>query len=460
MQQALKQVEMKTLVEKIWEAHCVKRLDENTEVLYIDRHFIHEVTSPQAFELINQKGVGVFRKERITATADHNVPTIGQDKPIQNELSRKQVNKLEENCTKHDIPYYGLGHEKQGIVHVIGPEQGLTRPGMTIVCGDSHTATHGAFGAIAFGIGTSQVAQVLASQCLIVSRPKVLNIHIDGSLNDKVTPKDVVLYIISKLGTNAGNGYFIEYTGDVFKNMSMEGRMTVCNMSIEMGARGGLITPDETTFKYLKNRCEDLTGDNWDKKLGEWRELKTDDNAQYDKVYSFQASEIPNMITWGTNPGMAMGIDGNIPGNALTDPLKYMGFKAGQQLIGTKVNYVFVGSCTNARIEDFRAVADYVRGKEKAPNVKAYLVPGSRQVLKQIQEEKLDEVLNAAGFDIREPGCSACLAMNEDKIPPGEYCVSTSNRNFEGRQGKNARTILASPVLAAAVAVHGEIVKI
>lgn len=454
---------MKTLFEKIWEKHLVKQLDEKSAVLYIDRHFIHEVTSPQAFSILEEKGVGVLRNEMITATADHNVPTKNQHLPIQNMESRNQVDTLGENCVKHNIEYFELGNENQGIVHVVGPEMGLTCPGMTIVCGDSHTSTHGAFGAIAFGIGTSQVAQVLASQCLIVSKPKTMCIEVTGELNPDVSPKDVILHIIASLGTNAGTGSFIEYRGDVFEAMSMEGRMTVCNMSIEMGARGGLVAPDQVTFDYLKGKERLPEGEAYEELVESWTLLKTDPGAEFDSHFFFDASEIKPMITYGTNPGMGVKLSGAIPeptNETDSKALNYMGLKSGTSLLGMPVNYVFLGSCTNARIEDFRVFASHVKGKQKATNITAYLVPGSQKVLRQMHEEGLVDVIESAGFEIRQPGCSACLAMNDDKIPQGEYCVSTSNRNFEGRQGRGARTLLAGPLLAAAVAVEGKIVEI
>ena len=451
---------MKTLFEKVWNRHVVKKLDDSTAVLYIDRHYIHEVTSPQAFSLLKEKGVGVLRKEQVTATADHNVPTKNQHLPIENEASRNQVATLGKNCEEHGIEYFGLGSDKQGIVHVIGPELGLTQPGMTIVCGDSHTSTHGAFGAIAFGIGTSQVAQVLAAQSLVVSKPKTMRIKVDGGLRTNVGPKDVILFIIAQLGTDAGTGYFIEYAGTVFEEMTMEGRMTVCNMSIEMGARGGMIAPDQTTFDYMKGRERMPKGEAFKAACHAWSQLKTEADAVFDMEYAFNAEDIKPMITYGTNPGMGISVDGYVPNELCGNDQKaidYMGFGQGNSLIGVPVNYVFIGSCTNARLEDFRIVADYVKGKQKAENVTAYLVPGSQQVLKEMQHEGLVAIIESAGFEIREPGCSACLAMNDDKIPAGEYCVSTSNRNFEGRQGPGARTFLASPLTAAATALTGRI---
>jgi len=450
----------KTLFDKVWDAHVVETIPDGPQIIYIDKHLIHEVTSPQAFAELESRNLEVFRPKQIVATADHNVPTLDQDKPIRDDSSRNQVEQLTENCRKNNIELYGLGHQYQGIVHIIAPELGFTQPGMSIVCGDSHTSTHGAFGSIAFGIGTSQVAQVFASQCLLLNKPKSMRITVNGKLNKNVQPKDVILYIISKVGTDGGTGYFCEYAGNVFEEMSMEGRMTVCNMSIEMGARGGMIAPDETTFSYVKGRTFAPKGEEWEEKLEYWKTLKTDDEAVFDTEFSFDASDIYPMITYGTNPGMGISIHQNIPNpqnESEEKALKYMGLKAGQALSDIKVNYVFIGSCTNARIEDFRSAAHYIKGKNKSEHVQALIVPGSQQVVKQIFEEGLDKIFNEAGFQIRQPGCSACLAMNDDKIPEGEYCVSTSNRNFEGRQGQGARTILASPLTAAKVAIEGRI---
>lgn len=453
----------KTLFDKVWDAHVVDTVANGPQILYIDKHLIHEVTSPQAFAELEERGIPVARPDQVVATADHNTPTVDQHLPIQDELSRNQLKKLTENCVKHDITLYGLGHEYNGIVHVIAPELGITQPGMTMVCGDSHTSTHGAFGTIAFGIGTSQVAQVFASQCLLLTKPKKLRVSVNGKLKNGVLPKDVILYVISQIGTNAGTGYFCEYAGNVFEEMSMEGRMTVCNMSIEMGARGGMIAPDETTFNYIKDRKFAPREAEWDQKVAYWKTLPTDADAEFDKEYTFDASDIAPMVTYGTNPGMGIKISGHIPDKNdenLEKSLEYMGFQKGESLIGKSINYVFIGSCTNSRIEDFRIAADYVKGKHKAENVNAWLVPGSQQVAKQLVEEGLDRIFNEAGFTLRQPGCSACLAMNDDKIPRGEYCVSTSNRNFEGRQGQGARTILASPLMAAATAVEGKIIDI
>jgi 3-isopropylmalate/(R)-2-methylmalate dehydratase large subunit len=450
----------KTLFDKVWDAHVVETIENGPQIIYIDRHLIHEVTSPQAFSEIEQRNIPIFRPRQILATADHNVPTINQHLPIKDELSRTQVQQLENNCKKHGIELWGLGHKNQGIVHIIAPELGITQPGMSIVCGDSHTSTHGAFGSIAFGIGTSQVAMVFASQCLLMNKPKSMRVNVNGKLNKNVLPKDVILYIISKIGTNAGTGYFCEYAGNTFEEMSMEGRMTVCNMSIEMGAIGGMIAPDETTYKYVKGKEFAPRGEDLDKKINYWKTLKSDADAKFDLEFHFDAADIRPMITYGTNPGMAININENIPiskGISEEKALKYMGLEEGQKLSEIPVNYVFIGSCTNARIEDFRVVANYIKGKKKAEHIKALIVPGSYHVAEKIKNEGLEKIFSDAGFQIREAGCSACLAMNDDKIPEGEYCVSTSNRNFEGRQGPGSRTILASPLTAAIVAVEGRL---
>ncbi|KAB1151420.1 3-isopropylmalate dehydratase large subunit [Tenacibaculum aiptasiae] len=453
----------KTLFDKVWDAHVVDTIKNGPQVLYIDKHLIHEVTSPQAFNELKERNIPIARPDKIIATADHNTPTVNQHLPVRDELSRNQLEQLTNNCKENNIELYGLGHKYNGIVHVMAPELGITQPGMTMVCGDSHTSTHGAFGAIAFGIGTSQVAQVFASQCLLLQKPKSLRVTVNGTLKKGVLPKDVILYIIAQLGTNSGTGYFCEYAGNVFEEMSMEGRMTVCNMSIEMGARGGMIAPDETTFEYVKGRKFAPKGELFEKKVAHWKTLKTDANAKFDKEYSFNAEDIEPMVTYGTNPGMGIKITETIPEEndvSFEKSLTYMNFKKGESLVNKKINYVFIGSCTNSRIEDFRVAASYVKGKQKAKNVNAWLVPGSQLVAKQIQEEGLQTIFEKAGFELREPGCSACLAMNDDKIPEGEYCVSTSNRNFEGRQGQGARTILASPLIAAATAVEGRIIDI
>lgn len=458
-----------TLFEKVWNAHVVTEVKDGPSILYIDKQLIHEVTSPQAFAGIEKRGIGVFRPERTLATPDHNVPTKGQNLPIVEDLSRFQVDKLTENCNKFGVTLYGLGHASQGVVHVVGPETGTTLPGMTIVCGDSHTSTHGAFGSIAFGIGTSEVEQVLATQCLMQTKAKTLKIEINGTLAKGVTAKDIILYVIAQISAAGGTGYFVEYCGSAITSLSMEARMTICNMSIEMGARGGMIAPDETTFNYIKGREFAPKGAKWDEAVAYWKTLYTDADATFDKTLKYDAADIGPMITYGTNPGMGISVNKNIPSidqieesNKVTfnKALDYMGFRAGDSLIGKQVNWVFLGSCTNGRIEDLRQFAEFVKGKQKASNINALIVPGSKQVEKQAIAEGIDKVLAEAGFELREPGCSACLAMNEDKVPKGEYCVSTSNRNFEGRQGPGARTLLVSPLTAAAIAVSGKIVDV
>tara|TARA_R110002096_G_scaffold435224_3_gene659829 strand:+ start:14209 stop:15618 length:1410 start_codon:yes stop_codon:yes gene_type:complete len=457
----------KTLFEKAWNRHIVDTVEGGQEILYIDSHLIHEVTSPQAFEGIRKRGTGLFRKERIVATADHNVPTKDQHLPIRDLLSKFQVDTLIQNCEEFGIELYGLGHPFQGIVHVIGPELGITKPGMTIVCGDSHTSTHGAFGAIAFGIGTSQVEQVMATQCLLLQRPKTMRITIDGELGKGVYSKDIILHIISKLTTAGGTGHFVEYAGSAIRALSMEARMTICNMSIEMGARGGMIAPDEVTFEYIKGREFAPKGEEFEKAVEFWSTLYSDEDAAFDAEYHFNAEDIEPMITYGTNPGMGIGITQKIPqkssigGEAsFKSSLEYMGLEPDEVLLGKKINHVFIGSCTNSRIEDLRIVAGFVKGKKKASHVQAMIVPGSKQVEEQARKEGLHQILEDAGFELRSPGCSACLGMNDDKVPKGEYCVSTSNRNFEGRQGPGARTMLVSPLTAAVIAVEGKIVDV
>tara|TARA_A100000164_G_scaffold378595_1_gene420606 strand:- start:1095 stop:2492 length:1398 start_codon:yes stop_codon:yes gene_type:complete len=455
----------KTLFDKVWDKHVVKKINQGPDVLFIDRHMVHEVTSPVAFLGLNNRKIGVMYPERTFATADHNTPTINQHLPVEDPLSAKQLDALEKNALEHGISFWGLGHEKNGIVHVIGPEYGITVPGATIVCGDSHTSTHGAFGAIAFGIGTSEVEMVLSTQCILQPKPKKMRITINGVLQKGVTPKDVALYIISQLTTSGATGYFVEYAGDVFKDMTMEGRMTVCNLSIEMGARGGMIAPDEKTFHYIKGREFTPKGSAWDKAMDYWQDLYTDEGAEFDKELLFNGNEIEPMITFGTNPGMGIGISKDIPtsdnidGGAATyqKALDYMGYNEGDSMIGKEIDFVFIGSCTNGRIEDFRAFTEIVKGHKKATNVTAWLVPGSHKVEKAIKEEGLLDILQESGFELREPGCSACLAMNDDKIPKGKYALSTSNRNFEGRQGPGSRTLLASPIMAAAAAITGKI---
>ncbi|WP_110467209.1 3-isopropylmalate dehydratase large subunit [Candidatus Karelsulcia muelleri] len=457
----------KTLFEKIWESHVVFSLNKKIDVLYIDRHYIHEVTSPQAFEELKKRKISILKPNKIIATTDHNVPTTAKNFPIKDVLSKFQIEKLKKNCNKNGILFFGLKHDFQGIIHVIGPELGITLPGMTIVCGDSHTSTHGAFGCIAFGIGTSQVAMVMATQCLLQSKPKQMRIKLEGNLNLGVTAKDIILYIISKLGPDGGTGYFIEYSGSVFKKMNMEERMTVCNMSIEMGARGGMIEPDTTTLKYLYSKIFSTKKKELNSFKKKCKNLKTDKKASFEKEYKFNSSNIYPMITYGTNPSMGIKISDSIPKennfekrNIKIKSLKYMGLKEGESLLGLRINYIFIGSCTNSRIEDIKLISKIIKNKKKAENVYVLVVPGSKQVYKQILNKKIDLILLNAGFELRLPGCSACLGMNEDKIPSGEYCLSTSNRNFEGRQGKGARTLLASPLVAAITALEGKIVNV
>ncbi|WMI65109.1 3-isopropylmalate dehydratase large subunit [Aestuariibaculum sp. YM273] len=453
----------KTLFDKVWDSHVVRKIDGGPDVFFIDRHFIHEVTSPVAFLGLKNRGLKVLYPERTFATADHNTPTINQHLPVEDPLSANQLKALEENSSEYGISHWGLGHKKNGIVHVVGPENGITFPGATIVCGDSHTSTHGAFGAIAFGIGTSEVEMVLSTQCIMQPKPKKMRINVNGELSKGVTPKDVALYIISQLTTSGATGYFVEYAGDVFENMTMEGRMTVCNLSIEMGARGGMIAPDDTTFNYLKDKPLSPKGEEWDKAVAYWKTLKTDADASFDKEININAKDIEPMITYGTNPGMGIGISKHIPtaeaveGGVATfkKSLDYMGYHEDDAMVGKKIDYVFLGSCTNGRIEDFRAFASIVKGRKKADHVTAWLVPGSHEVEDKIKEEGILDIITEAGFVLRQPGCSACLAMNDDKVPAGKYAVSTSNRNFEGRQGPGSRTLLASPLVAAAAAVTG-----
>lgn len=457
---------MKTLFDKIWDAHMVTSIQNGPTQLYIDRHFCHEVTSPQAFNGLRERGLKVFRPSQTTLTADHNTPTCNQDQPVKDPVSKIQLDTLSKNAEEFGLTLYALGNERNGVVHIIGPENGYTQPGMTIVCGDSHTSTHGAFGAIAFGIGTSEVEMVLATQCILQSRPKTMRINFNGALSEGVTAKDLALYMISTLTTGGATGYFVEYAGEAIRNLNMEQRMTLCNLSIEMGARGGLIAPDETTFEYLKGKDFAPKGDKWKEAVEYWKTLKTDEGAQFDKEYTFDATKIEPMVTYGTNPGMGVSITGSIPTLDGLDEtgkisfkksLDYMGFNPGEKMEGKHIDYVFIGSCTNGRIEDFRTFANFVKGKKKAENVTAWLVPGSHRVAQQLIDEGLYKILEEAGFEIRQPGCSACLAMNDDKVPAGKYAVSTTNRNFEGRQGPGARTILASPLVAAAAAVTGKI---
>ena len=449
---------MNTLFDKIWDSHVVQIVDDGPQQLFIDRLYCHEVTSPQAFAGLRARGLKCFRPERIYCMPDHNTPTHDQDKPIEDPVSRNQVDTLEKNAHEFGLEYYGMMNKNNGIIHVVGPEKGLTLPGMTIVCGDSHTSTHGAMGAVAFGIGTSEVEMVLASQCILQQKPKSMRITVNGSLGRGVTAKDVALYLMSKISTSGATGYFVEYAGDVVRNLTMEGRLTLCNLSIEMGARGGMIAPDETTFEYLKGRPHAPQGEEWDKAVAYWKTLKSEDDAVFDKELEFDGADIQPMITYGTNPGMGIPVTADIPA-AVTETdrkaLDYMGFKEGESMMGKPVDYVFLGACTNGRIEDFRAFASIVKGRHKADGITAWLVPGSWSVDRQIREEGLELILAEAGFEIRQPGCSACLAMNDDKIPAGKYSVSTSNRNFEGRQGPGSRTMLASPLTAAAAAVTG-----
>ena len=451
---------MNTLFDKIWDKHVVQQIEGGPTQLYIDRLYCHEVTSPQAFDGMRVRGLKCFRPQQIFCMPDHNTPTHDQDKPIADPVSKKQVDALAKNASDFGLSHFGMMSKDNGIIHVVGPEKGLSLPGMTIVCGDSHTSTHGAMGAVAFGIGTSEVEMVLASQCILQQKPKSMRISINGKLGEGVTAKDVALYLMSQITTSGATGYFVEYAGEVVKNMSMEGRLTLCNLSIEMGARGGFIAPDETTFDYIRGREYAPKGAQWEKAQEYWKTLKSGDDAVFDKELSFDAVDIEPRITYGTNPGMGIGISENIPslGDAnFEKSLRYMGFQAGEKLLGKKVDYVFLGACTNGRIEDFRAFASIVKGHKKADDVVAWLVPGSWAVDSQIREEGLDKIFNEAGFEIRQPGCSACLAMNDDKVPAGKLCVSTSNRNFEGRQGPGARTVLASPLTAAAAAITGEI---
>ena len=457
---------MNTLFDKIWDAHVVTTVEDGPTQLYIDRLYCHEVTSPQAFAGLRERGIGVLRPEKVFCMPDHNTPTHDQDKEIEDPISKTQVDTLTKNAKDFGLTHYGMMHPKNGIIHVVGPERGLTLPGMTIVCGDSHTSTHGAMGAIAFGIGTSEVEMVLASQCILQSRPKTMRITVDGELGKGVTAKDVALYMMSKMTTSGATGYFVEYAGSAIRNLTMEGRLTLCNLSIEMGARGGMVAPDEVTFEYIKGRESAPQGEAWDKALAYWKTLKSDDDAVFDQEVRFEAADIEPMITYGTNSGMGMGITQHIPTMegmseaaqvSFKKSMDYMGFQPGESLLGKKIDYVFLGACTNGRIEDFRAFASIVKGRKKAENVIAWLVPGSWMVDAQIRKEGIDKILTEAGFAIRQPGCSACLAMNDDKIPAGKYSVSTSNRNFEGRQGPGARTLLASPLVAAAAAITGVI---
>ena len=450
----------KTLFEKIWDKHVVQSIADGPEQLYIDRLYCHEVTSAQAFDGLRQRNIKVFRPEKIFCMPDHNIPTVNQEQEITDPVSRKQVAVLKHNTKEFNLELFDVMHSKNGIVHVVGPEQGLTLPGMTVVCGDSHTSTHGAIGCVAFGIGTSEVEMVLASQCILQHRPKTMRITVNGKLNPGVSAKDLALYLMKEMTTGGAAGYFVEYSGSAVKSLSMESRLTLCNLSIEMGARGGMIAPDETTFAYLKDKEYAPKGEALDKALAYWQTLYSDEDAVFDAEKTFDAAQVPVMITYGTNPGMGVAIDGNIPENGDSDfarALQYMGFEPGEKMIGKKIDYCFLGACTNGRIEDFRTFAQIVRGRKKSPDVVAWLVPGSWSVYRQIEAEGLDKILFEAGFVLRQPGCSACLAMNEDKVPAGKYAIASSNRNFEGRQGPGARTILASPATVAAAAVTGVI---
>lgn len=457
---------MNTLFDKIWDQHVVQIIDDGPTQLYIDRLYCHEVTSPQAFSGMRERGIECFRPQQIFCMPDHNIPTHDQDKPIQDAVGKHQVDTLDRNCKEFGLTEFKMNTKDNGVIHVVGPEKGLSLPGMTIVCGDSHTSTHGAVGAVAFGIGTSEVEMVMASQCILQQKPKSMRINIEGRLKEGVVAKDVALYLMSKLTTSGATGYFVEYAGEVVRNLTMEGRLTLCNLSIEMGARGGFVAPDETTFEYIKGREYAPKGADWDKAVARWRTLKSGADAVFDKELTFDAADIEPRITYGTNPGMGIGITDSIPtvdsidaaGQAsFMKSLQYMGFAPGEHLIGHPIDYVFLGACTNGRVEDFRAFASIVRGRQKAGGVTAWLVPGSWAVYRQICDEGIDRVLKDAGFVLRQPGCSACLAMNDDKIPAGKYAVSTSNRNFEGRQGPGSRTILASPLVAAAAAVTGRL---
>lgn len=457
---------MNTLFDKIWDSHIVQMIADGPTQLYIDRLYCHEVTSPQAFDGLRQRGIKCLRPDKIFCMPDHNTPTKNQEKPISDPVSKAQVDTLAKNAEEFGLNHFGMMNKKNGIIHVVGPERGLTLPGMTIVCGDSHTSTHGALGAVAFGIGTSEVEMVLASECILQTKPKTMRISVEGNLSRGVTAKDLALYMMSKITTSGATGYFIEYSGSTISSLSMEGRLTLCNLSIEMGARGGMIAPDETTFNYIKGREYAPKGEDWDKALEYWKTLKSDHDAVFDKEIRFNAEDIEPMITYGTNPGMGIGITQYIPTieemsetekASFLKSMDYMGLKPGEKIIGKKVDYIFLGACTNGRIEDFRAFASLVKGHKKAEGITAWLVPGSWMVVEQIKSEGIDKVLEEAGFELRQPGCSACLAMNDDKVPAGKYAISTSNRNFEGRQGPGSRTLLASPLTAAAAAITGKI---
>ncbi|MCE3236179.1 MAG: isopropylmalate isomerase [Vampirovibrio sp.] len=463
-------VSPKTLYQKIWDAHTVHQAEGFPTILYIDRHLIHEVTSPQAFQGLRDKGLKVRRPDKTFGTVDHSIPTTDRKLPIQDPEAASQISTFEKNCQEAGINYFGVQSDQQGIIHVIGPEQGLTLPGMTIVCGDSHTSTHGAFGALAFGIGTSEIEHVFATQCLLQQASKTMEIRVEGELSPMVTAKDIILAIIAKIGMGGGTGYVLEYTGNAIRSLSMEGRMTLCNMSIEAGARAGMVAPDEITFEYLKGRPYAPQGAEFDKAVAQWKQLRTDEGAQYDAVVTLKAEEIEPMVTYGTNPGMAVGISKRIPQTQdfttedekaeLEDALSYMALKAGEPIEGTPIDVVFIGSCTNSRIEDLREAAKLAKGQKVSPSVRALVVPGSYPVKRQAEAEGLHRIFLDAGFEWREPGCSMCIAMNGDQIEAGQACASTSNRNFKGRQGKGGRTFLVSPPMAAAAAIQGKLVDI
>jgi 3-isopropylmalate/(R)-2-methylmalate dehydratase large subunit len=460
----------RTIIEKLWDQHVVTEQPGAPALLYIDLHLVHEVTSPQAFSGLRERGLKVRRPDLTLATTDHSIPTTAKSLPIIDKIAATQVDQLETNCKEFGIPCFGFHSDKQGICHVIGPEQGATQPGMTVVCGDSHTATHGAFGALAFGIGTSEVEHVLATQTLLQRKSKTFQVLVDGVLKPGVSAKDIILNLISRIGIGGGTGCVFEFCGSAIRSLSMEERMTVCNMAIEAGARAGLVAPDETTYEFLKGRPLAPKGADWDAAVARWRQLPTDEGAVYDKQITINASELEPMITFGTNPGMGMGITSHIPDPAsLTDPLErdsltkalqYMDLEAGAPLLGHKVNVVFIGSCTNSRMSDLRNAASVLKGRKVNPNVRVMVVPGSQQIKRQAQEEGLDKIFQDAGAEWREAGCSMCIAMNGDQLKPGEYSVSTSNRNFEGRQGKGGRTFLASPLTAAASAITGEVTDV
>ncbi len=459
-----------TIIEKVWDSHVVEERPGAPALLYIDLHLVHEVTSPQAFEGLRQRGLKVRRPDLTLATADHSIPTTDRSLPILDTIAKKQLDQLEQNCREFGIPCFGIHSAKQGIVHVIGPELGATQPGMTVVCGDSHTATHGAFGALAFGIGTSEVEHVLATQCLLQRKSKAFRVRVDGTLKAGVTAKDIILALIARIGIGGGTGSIFEYAGPAIRSLNMEQRMTVCNMSIEGGARAGLVAPDDTTFEYLAGRQFAPKGADWDAALARWRKLPSDDDAAFDREVTIDADVLEPMITYGTNPGMGVPITGSLPEPSdIADPLqrdsvlaalKYMGLEGGKPILGHKVDVVFIGSCTNSRISDLRSAASVLKGRKVNPNVRVMVVPGSQEVKRQAEAEGLPEIFRAAGCDWREPGCSMCIAMNGDQLQPGEYSVSTSNRNFEGRQGKGGRTFLASPLTAAASALAGVVADV